>query len=256
MQGLIFPAASQRLMSVGGGLLFFGRGVEHREAVEVAALHVERADGEHGPGVAAGHENEPAAGGEQRHGNFEVRLAERFPPNIDAVGGSFFHAGGDVFRFVVDGDVGPELAATFQFFFAAGRGDHFRADRLGHLHDHRADAAGAAVDEQRFAGFELGVAHQAQVGSDADERAGGGRFVAHAVGNWIEPALIDGGVLGKRALPAEQALVGSPHAVADFEALRVGTNFLDDARQVAADDERQRDVHRDRAGCGCTCRPG
>ena len=61
MRGLIFPAASQRLMSAAAALLFVRRGVEHGEAVEVAALHVERADGERRPGVAAGHEDHAAA---------------------------------------------------------------------------------------------------------------------------------------------------------------------------------------------------
>ena len=62
--------------------------------------------------------------------------------------------------------------------------------------------------------LQLGVAHEAEVGGDADERAGGGRFVAHAVGSWVEPVLVDGGVLGECALPAEQALVGAPDAIA------------------------------------------
>ena len=84
---LDFAGGEPAVDVVGGGALFVGRGVEHREAVEVAALHVERADGEHRAGVAAGHEDHAAARGEQRHGHFEVRLAERFPPDVDAVGG-------------------------------------------------------------------------------------------------------------------------------------------------------------------------
>ena len=118
-------------------------------------------------------------------------------------GASSLTRAGDVLLLVVDRCVGAEFAAQFHFFVAAGRGDHAGTDRLGHLHDHRADAAGAAVDEQRFAGLQLGVAHEAEVGGDADQRAGGRRFVAHAVGNRIEPALFDGGVFGERALPAQ-----------------------------------------------------
>ncbi len=96
--------------------------------------------------------------------------------------------------------------------------------------------------------FNRAVAHEAEVCGDAHERAGGGGFVGHAVGNGIEPALVDRGILGKCALPAEESLVAAPHAVADFESLRVWAELLDDAGQVAADDERQRDTHLDRAG--------
>src|SRR5262249_18656247 len=47
----------------GGGLFFVG-GVEHREADQAAVFGVERADGENGSGVAAGHENHAATFGE------------------------------------------------------------------------------------------------------------------------------------------------------------------------------------------------
>ena len=84
-------------------------------------------------------------------------------------------------------------------------------------------------------------------GGDADEGAGGRRFVGHAGGSRIEPALVDGGIFGERALPAHESLVGSPDSVADFEFLGVWAQLFDDARQIGADDVRQRDVHLDRA---------
>ena len=85
MRALSLPAASQRLMSWPGGLHFVRRGVEHREAIELAAFDVERADGEQWAGVAAGHEDHSAALREQADRAVEVGFAKRFPPDVDAV---------------------------------------------------------------------------------------------------------------------------------------------------------------------------
>ena len=87
-------------------------------------------------------------------------------------------------------------------------------------------------------GFQLGFAEQAQMGRDADQGTGGGVFVVHVGRRGIEPLLIDGAVLGKRALPAHQPLVRSPDAVAHLESLRLRPHGFDRAGQVAADDER------------------
>src|SRR5262245_29602980 len=59
----------------------------------------------------------------------------------------------------------------------------------------------------------------------------------------MKPALVDCGILGKRSLAAEHTLIRSPHAIADAKSAHARSDSFDRARQIAADDERQRDVH-------------
>src|SRR5262249_6186913 len=54
----------------------------------------------------------------------------------------------------------------------------------------------------------------------------------------IEPALIGRAVLGKRPLPAKQALIRAPHPLADLKFCGLRPQSFDSSRQVAADDER------------------
>ena len=63
---------------------------------------------------------------------------------------------------VADGDVGAQLAAQVEFRGGSGGDRHRGAERVGHLDGVRADAAGAAVDEQCLARRE--VCCQDQVG--------------------------------------------------------------------------------------------
>ena len=58
------------------------------------------------------------------------------------------------------------------------------------------------------------IAHQPQVGRDADQRHRRGRLAVDARRRGIEPLLVDRRIFGKRALPAQQSLVRSPHAIA------------------------------------------
>ena len=97
MRGLIFPGGEPAVDVFGRRLLLVGGGVEHGEAEQVAVFVVERADGKWRPGIAAGHEDHAAARGQQRYGQFEVRLAKSFPPDVDAIGSEFFHAGRYIF---------------------------------------------------------------------------------------------------------------------------------------------------------------
>ena len=83
---------------------------------------------------------------------------------------------------------------------------------------------------------------------DANQRHGGSRFLADARRQRIEPPLVDRGVLRERPLPAEQTLVRAPHPVARSETLHRGTDLFDRPGQVAADDERKRERHGNRAG--------
>ena len=75
----------------------------------------------------------------------------------------------------------------------------------------------------------------------------GGVGVGNFLRRAVEPAFLHGGELGERALPAEKALVASPHAVAGLEAFRRRPHRLDHARQIAADDERLGQIPLDKA---------
>ena len=94
-------------------------------------------------------------------------------------------------------------AAQVGLLDAAHGRDDFRADGPGHLHDHRADPAGAAVDEHRLARLQVGTAEQAQVGRDADQRPGHRQLVLDPGRRGIEPVLVDGRQLREGALPAQ-----------------------------------------------------
>jgi hypothetical protein len=89
--------------------------VEHDEAVEVAAFDVERADGKRRACVAAGHEDHAATRGQERHGEIEVRFAQRFPPDVNAARSKLFDALGDGIGLVVDGCIGAERACGGDF---------------------------------------------------------------------------------------------------------------------------------------------
>ena len=64
-------------------------------------------------------------------------------------------AGVHVLGLVVEDGVGAPGAAQVRLLRRADRGDDLGADRLGHLHHHRPDAAGAAVDEDDLAGLQF-----------------------------------------------------------------------------------------------------
>jgi hypothetical protein len=58
------------------------------------------------------------------------------------------------------------------------------------LHDRRADAATAPIDEQDFSTLKFRVLHQANMSGEADQRYGDYIFITHASRNGIEPAFI------------------------------------------------------------------
>ena len=169
-------------------------------------------------------------------GQIEVRLADRFPPHVD--GAEFLDRGAQIAALVVDGRRGAELLADLQFLVAAGGGEDSRADGPGHLNDAGADSARAAVNEDVFAHLQIRQAEAAEMGGDAGQRQRGGIGIGHFVGRVVEPAFFDGGIFGEGALPAEQALIASPNAIAGLESFHVGPDGFDHARQVATDDER------------------
>ena len=61
------------------------------------------------------------------------------------------HLRGEVVRPVVDRVVGADRSRGFALRIGAARDDDRQAEQLAELDRHRADAAGAAVDQERFA---------------------------------------------------------------------------------------------------------
>ncbi len=173
----------------------------------------------------------------------------RLVPDVDTPCLSgFFQLGGEVVGLVIDDAVRSEFASSRCFLVAADGGDDRRAGRLRHLHDHRADAAGAAIDEDGLAGLQLRAVEQPEVGGDADQRARGGLFVRHSGRCGVEPLSLDADELRARALPAEKPLVRSPDAVARLEVRHARSDRVDHAREVGAGDRRLRQRHGCRAG--------
>ena len=71
----------------------------------------------------------------------DVIAADHVQYNVGAlVAGGRLGGGDEVLGFIVNGDVGPELAAGLAFFRRAGGDDHARAERLGELDRGGADA--------------------------------------------------------------------------------------------------------------------
>ena len=99
------------------------------------------------------------------------------------------------------------------------------------------------MNENVLADLQLGVAKQAQVRGQSDQRAGGGVAFGNVFGERIEPTLLDRRKLGEGSLAAQEALVAAPHAVAHLQFLHFRTDGLDHARQVATNNERTGQLH-------------
>ena len=118
---------------------------------------------------------------------------------------------------------------------------------LGHLHHARADAPRAAVHKQHLARLQVGVAHQTQLGGDADQRQGHDILVADALGNRMQPALVHGGEFGERARAPLRPLARRPNPVAHFEVFDARADLDHRAGEVPAEDEGERQFGRDGA---------
>ena len=157
-------------------------------------------------------------------------------------------ASGDVIGLVVEHAIDAPAFAEFGFLLGADGGDRLGADRLGHLHDHGADAAGAAVDEDDLAGLQFRALEDAEMGRDADERDRGGLVIRDAGGRRVKEFLRSANELRARPLPAEQPLIGAPHALADLEAFDARADRVHGARDIGPGDERRRQRHLDDTG--------
>ena len=184
---------------------------------------------------------------QQRDDSVEIRLAQRLPPDVDALGRKPLDGGSHILRLVIDRQVGAQVPARRDFLIGARRGDDPRAEDLGHLHHARADAARAAVHEQHLPRLQIGVAHQAELGGDADQRKGHDILVADALGNGMQPAVVHGGEFGEGARAPVRALARRPNPVAHLEIFDARAGLDHRAREVAPENEGEGQLRRDRA---------
>ena len=170
--------------------------------------------------LPASHHDHTASPRQQIDHLDKVRLALRFIPDVDTLAlgwNSLMRGQRDVVGLVVQHAIYAPGSAQLGLLCGTDRGDRFRAAGLGHLGDHRADAAGAAVDENGLAPLQVGAAKQPEVRCNANQ-GGRGRFILrHAGGNRVEPFLRGADIFRAGPLPAQQALVRAPDAVADLE---------------------------------------
>src|SRR2546425_2805904 len=241
--GLQFAFGQPAVDIVGCGTLFVRHGVEHGKAVQRATLHIKWADRKDRARVAACHQNHSPPRCEVRDGALEVRLAQGFPPNVHSIWGERFDSCIEVLSLVIDGKVSAELPHTRHLFVAPHGSDDTGAQSLGHLYDHRTNAAAAAIHKENLSLFQFYVPDQPQMRRNANQRGAGSLFVGDAIRYRIEPLLIYCGEFGKGALPAEQSLIAAPHALARFEARHFRAALHDLTGQIAPDDKRERQLH-------------
>src|SRR5258708_39013003 len=105
-----------------GGLLFFGRRIEHGESMQGAIIRVKRSYGKYGPSVAPSHQDHAAARCQQRDCSIEIRLTERFPPYIYTTWRKLLDPGVHHFGFVVERQIRSQFAASPDLLIVAAGG--------------------------------------------------------------------------------------------------------------------------------------
>src|SRR5207245_9013324 len=98
--------------------------------------------------------------------------------------------------------------------------------------DHRAAAAGAAIDVDPCAGLELAAGEEAEVSGDADQGTGRGLLIRDAVRNRVSVVLANETELRARAGSPARALARPPDAVAGLELLDPRADGIDDAHLI------------------------
>ncbi len=108
---------------------------------------------------------------------------------------------------------------------------------LGELHGKARDAAGAALDQDGFAVFEVRRVFDGRHRGEADEPERRRLGMAERGGLLGDDGRLDGDLLG---IGAFDALVGhAEHGVAGFEIGDAGADVADDAGEVAAENVRK-----------------
>ena len=178
----------------------------------------------------------------------------------------FFRAGDPVLCPVIECRRGAKVSRRLALLLAPRRRQDPRAERARQLDRGRADAAGAAVDEDRLARLQLAALEH--VGPDGEERLGDARRLDRREALRDRQALLvrNGGACRVAAAREERAdrIADRPAAhvraergddAGDFETGNVGRarrrRILAEAlQQIGAIDARGRDVDQDLAGGG------
>src|SRR6185437_15001787 len=161
--------------------------------------------------------------------NFAARILEI---HVDAVGAFALQGGGDVFLFVVDAGVEPEILHDVSAFLIRTRDAHHAAAfQLGDLADDGADRACRRRDHHGFTGFRFADIEQSEIG-----REPGHAEHAHRGGRRHARRQLHAAIGEREFLPACDA--GKEIALLEIGIVRL----LDDADGAAAHDLA--DLHR------------
>src|SRR6185503_5101352 len=112
----------------------------------------------------------------------DVRPADDVEDYVRSAG--LAHGLDEIFLLVVDHPVGAQVAADRAAFRRAVGRDDFRAEGLGELDRRRADAAGAAVDQERFSRGEPRADEYIAPDSEVGLRQAGGVTQRDAFRDW------------------------------------------------------------------------
>src|SRR3984885_10191413 len=137
--------------------------------IELEQVELDRLAG----GRAAGPEPPAALEAEQRA--VERVRADMLEGDVDTLfAGELAHRGFEAIGAIIDDVIGAERLGLFTFGIVADGGEHGGADGFGHFDRAGADAGAAGLDQDRFAGLQLGIVEQHVLhGAEGDRRAGG-----------------------------------------------------------------------------------
>src|SRR3984885_10213560 len=225
--------------------------------IELEQVELDRLAG----GRAAGHEPPAALEAEQRA--VERVRADMLEGDVDTLfAGELAHRGFEAIGAIIDDVIGAERLGLFTFGIVADGGEHGGADGFGHFDRAGADAGAAGLDQDRFAGLQLGIVEQHVLhGAEGDRRAGGvaethivrhfhhepRRHVDEIAREAVDMEAHDAAdvltqivaaFLAGFALAAGQRAIGDD-AVADLGGGHVRPHGDDFARGFDADDQRQ-----------------
>src|SRR5262249_7788924 len=122
-----------------------------------------------------------------------------------------------------------------------GPSQYTRACPAGHRDGRRPDIAGRATHVHRLPGTQPAPGEPGQVRGSGRVGHGHGQIRAHALGHAVEPVDWHGGELGERSLTAVVPEAVAPDAVTWSKRMPARAGGDDLTRQIAADDERERD---------------
>ena len=212
---LSVPGGDPAVDVLGAAPLLVGGGVEHGEAEQRAIAGVERAERQGRLGVAAGHQDHPAALAEQGDGHLQVRARAGSRTRRRSPRGRTRGAAPGRRRSCSSGPGrrrGRGRARPVSGCRRWSRRGPRRPWPSGRPSSRRRRCRrGRRPSRPAFSWPQRNRPRWAVMPTSASAAASG---VGDALGGRIEPVLADGGVLGRGALAAEQALVRAPDPIA------------------------------------------